>query len=443
VALAQIHRLSYAYPGGARALREAEAELGPGLTLVTGPSGGGKSTLLRVLNGLVPHFHGGRWQGTARVAGLDVLATPTARLAREVGFVFQDPERQSVAGRVEQDVAFALENVGTPPREAARRVAEAMEVAGISHLRERRLPTLSGGERQRVAIAGALALQPAVLVLDEPTSQLDAEGADAVLACCADLASRGLAVVISEHRVEHLLHLATAGLRVEAGGVARGAPALAPPLRRQSRAQPGAIAWEVSGLIAGLGRRPLLEVPGLAGRRGELLVLEGPNGGGKTTLLRTLAGLAAPLSGRVERAPGRIAYLPQDPAALLHRPTVAAEVAATLRLAGAEASAGAVAALLSDFGLAELGDRHPRDLSGGQRERAAMAAVLAVRPEIALLDEPTRGMDADSLQRLVDVVDRLLGAGTSVVIATHDRRLAEVADRVARVAGGGLTMVRG
>jgi len=135
VALAQIHRLSYAYPGGARALREAEAELGPGLTLVTGPSGGGKSTLLRVLNGLVPHFHGGRWQGTARVAGLDVLATPTARLAREVGFVFQDPERQSVAGRVEQDVAFALENVGTPPREAARRVAEAMEVAGISHLR--------------------------------------------------------------------------------------------------------------------------------------------------------------------------------------------------------------------------------------------------------------------------------------------------------------------
>ena len=443
MALAQIHRLSYAYPGGSRALREAEAELDAGLTLVTGPSGGGKSTLLRVLNGLVPHFHGGRWQGTARVAGLDVLATPTARLAREVGFVFQDPERQSVAGRVEQDVAFALENVGTRPREAARRVAEAMEVAGICHLRDRRLPTLSGGERQRVAIAGALALQPALLVLDEPTSQLDEQGSDAVLACCADLARRGLAVVVSEHRVERLLPLATATLRVEQGAVARGAPAPATPLRRRHRATPGATAWEVSALVAGLGRRPLIEISSLLGRRGELLVLEGPNGGGKTTLLRTLAGLVAPISGRVERAPGRVGYLPQDPAALLHRPTVAAEVAATLRLAGADASPGVVAAVLQGFGLTELGQRHPRDLSGGQRERAAMAAVLAVRPEIAFLDEPTRGMDAASLQLLVDAVDGLLEAGTSVVIATHDRRLAAVADRVARVAGGGLSVVRG
>src|SRR6266487_2565697 len=152
MATASLARLTYWYPGSAApALRAADLEVGPGLTVVAGPSGGGKSTLLRLFNGLVPHFHGGRIAGSAIVCGLDVIATPTRRLAREVGFVFQDPEMQTVYGVVEREVAFGLENLAVPEAELRPRVAEALDAVGAAALAGRRVATLSGGERQRVA----------------------------------------------------------------------------------------------------------------------------------------------------------------------------------------------------------------------------------------------------------------------------------------------------
>ena len=429
-ALAAFDRFSYWYPGAEEAaLAEVGLELTPGLTLVTGPSGGGKSTLLRSLNGLVPHFHGGRVAGSARVAGSDLLGTPTWRLARSVGFVFQNPEAQFVHATVEHDVAFGLENTGMARAAMGERVEEALAAVGALGLKGRRIASLSGGERQRVALAGALALRPALVVLDEPTSQLDEDGARALAAACFRLRERGTAVVVGEHRLA-LFAAADRSLQVVAGRVAGGREAPRRDAGRPPRRPAGAAAWRLENVVAGLGP-PVLDGISAEGRAGQVVAVTGSNGSGKTTLLRVLAGLLKPASGRVERAAGRIAYLPQDPAALLHQPTVIDEVRLTLRRTGGREDPEA---LLDEMGLGALAARYPRDLSGGERQRAAIAAVIAGPPALALLDEPTRGMDAAARERLAAAVDRLARGGAAVVLATHDEVLAaSVADSVLRL----------
>jgi energy-coupling factor transport system ATP-binding protein len=433
VATARLTGLTYAYPGGATpALDDVSLDVGDGLTLVVGSSGGGKSTLLRVLNGLVPHFHGGRISGGAVSAGVDVIATPTRMLARRVGFVFQDPELQAVYDTVEREVAFGLENLGVPAREMTGRVDDALEEAGAQHLAGRRLSTLSGGERQRVAIASVLAMRPATVVLDEPTSQLDPEGAAHVVEATVSLRATGRSVVLSEHRVEALRDVADDVLVVEAGHARRGD---IPPQQLIAMASnghhPGAEAWSLHGVTAGFIGCPVLDGVELSGRHGEVVALVGPNGAGKTTLLRTIAGVLKPLSGKAERAPGRVAYLPQNPSALLHRPTVREEVELTLRRADEKQDAVAV---LRALGLAHVAERYPRDLSSGERQRAALATILAGRPQLVLLDEPTRGMDAFARRALIALVSQLRENGSAVVLATHDTALVEaLADRVVPV----------
>ena len=439
MAIANLERLGYWYPDTARAaLRVDRLCLGGGLTIVRGSSGGGKSTLLRLLNGLVPHFHGGRITGRVEVLGNDVLTTPTHRLAQQVGFVFQDPERQFVHGSVLREVAFGLENRGVPSAEMDGRIEAALAAVGIAGLRRRRIGTLSGGERQRVAIAAALALGPRLLVLDEPTSQLDPEGAAAVVASLAALLASGHDLVVSEHRPRGLEEIATAALRIEGGWVERGDPRdpaldAAAPSRRKAGSG-GGPAWSMAGVSAGPAGEPVVERVNLEGRKGQVVVLQGPNGGGKSTLLRVLAGLLPALAGTVEREPGRVAYLPQDPAALLHLPTVRAEVELTLGRAG---DREAPEVILGALGLIALADRYPRDLSSGERQRAAIAATLAGSPAIALLDEPTRGMDEASRDALGDLVVRLAENGSSIVIATHDEALgSRLADRVVEIRDG-------
>jgi ABC-type multidrug transport system ATPase subunit len=174
----------------------------------------------------------------------------------------------------------------------------------------------------------------------------------------------------------------------------------------------------------------------LAGGPGDVVVLMGPNGGGKTTLLRVIGGLLRPRAGTVDRVPGRVAYLPQDPAALLHRPSVRAEVEATLRWTDSRETADRI---LGELGLLAVAERYPRDLSSGQRQRAAVACVLAGHPRIALLDEPTRGMDFAARTDMIAVLRRLRDGGTAIVLATHDSDLAaEIGDRIVRVEGGRL-----
>jgi len=436
MAIARITHLSYWYPGSTDpALTNVTTEIEDGLTVITGPSGGGKSTLLRVLNGLVPHFHGGRIAGSIEVLGTDVIKTTTRRLARTVGFVFQDPELQTVYDVVDREVAFGLENIAMPRPEMVGRVEEALHAAGISHLAGRRVRTLSGGERQRVALASALAMRPRLVVLDEPTSQLDPEGAAMVLDATTRLVEQGRAAVIAEHRLQRLLPLAAAHITVDEGRMTTGPPTT----RRNHTARPnpsppGPLAWSLAGVTAGFGTHVVLDAVDAAGHQGEVVALCGPNGGGKTTLLRLIAGALSPASGKVERRPGRIAYLPQNPTALLHRPTLRAEVSMTLERAGEK---DAPEVILNQLGLTEVANRYPRDLSTGERQRAALAAVLPGRPALVLLDEPTRGMDDAARDALVRLVTHLRDTGSAIVLATHDEQLrATLADRVLKVSGG-------
>jgi energy-coupling factor transport system ATP-binding protein len=436
MAIARLTNLSYWYPGTEEpALRDVSLLIDAGLTLVTGPSGGGKSTLLRVLNGLVPHFHGGRIAGGAEVEGHDVVTTPTRTLARTVGFVFQDPELQTVYDAVDREVAFGLENIALPPREMAARVEEALHAAGVAHLAGRSVRTLSGGERQRVALASALAMRPRLVVLDEPTSQLDPEGASMVLDAVRDLVKQGRAAVIAEHRLERLLPQASASVIVEQGSVTAEWPSTSIPTAIPSKSSHrGRVAWSFAGVTAGFGGRIVLDSIDAVGHQGEVVALSGPNGGGKTTLLRLIAGALVPMSGKVERRPGRIAYLPQNPTALLHRPTLRSEVSLTLERAGESEPPEAI---LTELGLLAVAGRYPRDLSCGERQRAALAAVLPGRPDLVLLDEPTRGMDGAARSALVTLVARLRDGGASVVLATHDPDLrAALADRELNVSGG-------
>ena len=475
-----IRRLTYHYPDtNAPALADVDLELGDGMTVVAGDSGSGKSSLLRVLNGLIPHFHGGRIRGEAMVRGISVLRARTRQLAREVGFVFQDPEAQFVYGTVQREVAFGPENLGLRRTEIAGRVDEALAAMEIEHLRLRSISTLSGGERQRVALASALAMRPAILAMDETTSQLDPSGADAFLDACLGLAEAGASLVLAEHRLGRLLPVASQLVlmdqgRLQAAGAPRTlavrlhhppqvvelarrlgwdplpltlaeatlmAPRLARPARRPAAAS-GPIAWETSGLALAHRGRTVLDGADIAGRAGEVVVLMGDNGSGKTTLLRALAGLHPPASGAVHRhlSDGdRVAYLPQDPTALLHRPSLAAEVDLTLSRTGLTAAAAEAERdlVLDQLGLADLAARYPRDLSGGERQRAAIAAILAGGPALALLDEPTRGMDGSARQALAALVRRMRQAGAAVVLATHDSELAaDLGDRIIRLAAG-------
>ncbi|MCA1834085.1 MAG: ABC transporter ATP-binding protein, partial [Actinobacteria bacterium] len=335
-----VERLSYTYPRSAgRAIDDVTLTIDDGdFVLIAGDSGGGKSTLVRAMIGLVPHFYGGAFDGRVRVAGRDTRTNHPRDLADVVGFVAQDPESQSVVDRVEDEIVFAMENLGADPPIMRKRLEETLDAIGLTSLRSRRLDTLSGGERQRVAIASVLAAQPKCLILDEPTSQLDPQSAEEVLSLLQRLnADLGLAIVLVEHRLERVVQYAHRMIVMREGTVVDdGVPrdvlqrgTVATPLSRVARA----LSWEPLPLTLREGRtfartintriphradiaptgdvfidvkdagvtrggNEVLKRVTFAARAGETVALVGRNGSGKTTLLRTLVGLLKPHRGR-------------------------------------------------------------------------------------------------------------------------------------------------
>jgi energy-coupling factor transport system ATP-binding protein len=444
VALARIEELTYSYPGvSAPALASVSLEIEAGeVVCVLGPSGGGKSTLLRALAGLVPHFHGGSFAGRVEIAGLDTRRHRPAELAGTVASVFQDPEDQVVLTRVAAEVAFGLENVGAPPLEIQPRATAALETVGAGHLAERVTQELSGGELQRVCIASALALGPRLLLLDEPTSQLDPEGATAVFDAAAD----GRSVVVSEQRPALALERCDRVLFVDGGRIVLDAPrdealdwlaANRPAYLHKLQVVTESEVTDSDDVLVALlrveyayGDRHAVGPADLELGRGEIVALVGPNGSGKTTLGKLAAGLLEPDAGTAAIR-GRAAYLSQDPGRYIVRERADEEVAL-----GVDGDLDRARRALAEVGLAGLAGRHPRDLSSGQRERLALASVLVTNPDVLVLDEPTRGVDPERKDELAARL-RAEAPSRATLVATHDEVFAaEVADRVVELATG-------
>lgn len=472
--------VTFHYPGSdVAALDGVSLAIDEGtFALAAGPTGSGKSTLLRAANGLVPHFTGGSFAGRVTAGGRDTLRYAPRHLADAVAFVPQDPAASFVLDRVEDELAYGMENLGVDAIHMRRRVEEMLDLLDIEPLRGRSVRTLSGGERQRVAIAAAMAAGPRILVLDEPTSQLDPQGAEHVVAALQRLVhDQGMTVLLAEHRLERVAGFADLALGFDAGRVTIGRPAemiprlaLGPPVarlgrlagwdpvpltvrdaRRMARTLPargaappvpaGDVLVETHGLTAAHAGVPALQGVDLLARAGEIVAVMGRNGAGKTTLLRAIAGVHEPVRGSVAVAgrpprPGLSAALcPQEPEAILFADTVIEEVRTTLRARGAdESSAGR---FLEALGIAPLAGHHPRDLSAGQRLLVAAAAVAAAGAPVLLLDEPTRGLDLESKGRLVRFLRSHAANGGAAIFATHDVELvATVATRVVMLAGG-------
>ncbi|GGD17055.1 ABC transporter ATP-binding protein [Nocardioides daphniae] len=466
------------------------------LVLLAGPTGSGKSTLLGVVTGLVPTYSGGTLRGDVTWDGESILHLPARERAGRIGFVGQNPAAWFVTDTVEEELAYAMEQLGLPAATMRRRVEETLDLLGIADLRHRDLRTLSGGQQQRVAIGAVLTMHPRLLVLDEPTSALDPTAAEDVLATLTRLVhDLGVSVLLAEHRIERVVPFADRMVLVRGDGtvevdvpqvVLERSP-IAPPLvdlgrsvgwsplpltvreaRRRAAAlrtplaealevpataptdQPaptGTPVLEARGLSVAHRTTPVLDGVDLALHAGHVTALMGRNGAGKSTLLWTLQGRLARVGGTLLNAgrdPHAVArderrtltgMVPQSAADLLYLESVSEECVAAD--AAADAEPGTCRALLDRLVPGLDDESHPRDLSEGQKLALAVAVVLTTRPAVLLLDEPTRGLDYPGKAALSTILRELAGEGHAVLVATHDVEfVALTCDRVVVLAEG-------
>jgi energy-coupling factor transport system ATP-binding protein len=501
--LVEMGAFSYRYPGASlEALRAVDLDIAEGeLVVLAGRSGSGKSTLLRALSGLVPHYHGGEVSGTLSVCGLDVREHGPAELGGHVGFMGQDPETQVVSTTVRAELSLPLELRGEPATTRARAIEEAALALGIGPLLDRTTDTLSGGELQRVALAATLVLRPRLVLLDEPTSQLDPVAGDELLALVRRLNEEwGLGVVLAEHRLERCLSAADRVVAMDTGGVAFDGdpgPFLDWALKSEpALATPGARLFALAGLrpsptsvkeardhiksadilafgsgVVELGRQPgpagtsastATASPARANRavlRARNLWVELDSGEARRAVLRGVslevaAGETVALMGR--NGAGKTTLL-RAAAGLVEPIRGGVETGRGCALlpqapgdlfvrerVGEELPGDEGLTALRAVGLDWAADADPRDLSGGERQRLALAIVMAGRaesepPGAICLDEPTRGMDPARKRELADWIRELAAAGAGVVVATHDVEFAACfARRVVLLGEGGV-----
>ena len=435
-----------------------------------GASGSGKSSLLRLMNGLVPHFHEGTLSGTVTVAGLDVASTPLEQLGRRTGTVLQHPRRQFFTSTVVDEVSFALENFGIEPADIQDRAVQTMRQVGVLHLAEAPLAALSGGQQQRVAIAAALAHQPQLLLLDEPSSNLSHDVLASLRQVLERLAGDGVTIVVSEHRLHYLAGLLDRVIVLGSGHVgdewsgaefaglpdnalvSRGLRGTPPPPRRLEpvaaigasveQGRPPTPAEVVTGLhLRGvrcrLRGRTVLSVEEALLPRGAVTAVRGPNGAGKTTLARVVIGLqrhtgTISLDGEVLSRLQRqrlSAIVMQDVQRQLFTDSVRAEMELAAR--GRSEQMGredqTLPAQLAAFDLSELVEQHPLALSGGQQQRLVVAATQYSGARVVVFDEPSSGVDRRHLRSITAAIRRCATPETVVLLISHDEDLLHLA----------------
>ena len=511
----RLEKVTYSYPySDSCALSDVNLELKKGeFVLLVGPSGCGKSTLVRCLNRLVPEVSGGSFSGRVLLRGKDLEHEKVHRLALEVGMVFQNPETQLFSLTVGEDLAFGPENLGLPRQEVRSRVETALKEVGLERLRDHFIFTLSGGEKQRTAIGGNLAMQPEILVLDEPTSDLDPVGTREVLELLRQLnAEKQTTLILIEHKLDAVFEMADRMLVMDEGRlILDGKPfeilcreeeklrklGIHPPQLTEIASFLG-LASETSNVPAyetllkrltellqasevesQLGSRegtefeipdsilqppesfPHVRIENLCYRHedgseafenlnleikhGEFLALLGHNGAGKTTLAGHLIGFCRPASGRVllngkdisrystAQLSKQVGYLFQNPDSQIFTDSVFEEVRFGLENLGMpeEEIKRLANSALEMMELSAYKNRHPHSLSRGQRQRLAVASILALEPDLLVLDEPTTGQDRGHIRKFLDKIRELNRLGKTVILITHDMELAaEYAERV-------------
>ncbi|CAB4330391.1 MAG: ATP-binding cassette domain-containing protein [Actinobacteria bacterium] len=467
-------------------LEIAEGEL----VLVIGPTGSGKSSLLRLINGLVPHHTGGILAGSIEVDGISTAEVKPGGLAHLIGIVGQNPINGFVADTVEEELVFGMEALNLSNETMRKRVEEVLDLMSLASLRNRTIATLSGGEQQRVAIASALVAHPKVLVLDEPTSALDPIAAEEVLSILHRLVhDLSLTVVIAEHKLERVIQFADRIVHINgAGSAVVGTPEeilmnspIAPPIVELARTlglkEIGVSVREMRRLTQEFRDSHQVAKPEVAltslkvcatikdltisysGKNAvnslsttiyenEIVAIMGRNGAGKSSLLRAIAGVSDNAAGEVivsginsqklhsKQRRENIGYIPQEPSDLLYGQSVSEECKQADN--DNQVASGTTFALLSQLVPGISAQTHPRDLSEGQRLGLALSVVLSANPHMLILDEPTRGLDYQAKRVLTKMlIDFARVFNRSVIIATHDVELvAELATRTIFIADG-------
>jgi cobalt transport protein ATP-binding subunit len=489
-----IEGLAYRYRGQQKpALKGIDLEVAEGeFVVVMGPSGAGKSTLCVSLNGLIPHFFKGKMEGEVRVGGRSTREGKVGEFAQEVGLVFQDFEAQLFSTNVALEVAFGPENFSVEREEMIERVERVLRQVRLEGFEKRTPATLSGGQKQRLAIASVLAMEPRILCLDEPTTDLDPVGKLGIFEIAEGLKDRDdVTLIVVEHETEETLE-ADRIIVLRDGEIVADRPAREVlrdvELLEESSVMPLQVTrffhemglwqgqlpltpqeglaefrrrgWLVSPdrhgrLVEADGKReegygePVIEVKGLTHRypngvvalegvdltvrKGEFLAVLGQNGSGKTTLVKHFNGLLKPTEGTVRvgedetteqglrRLGQSVGYVFQNPDHQIFSDTVSDEVAFGPKIRGMEESEikERVEEALAAVGLERRGDEDPFGLTKGERQRVAVASVLAVRPEVLILDEPTTGLDYAEQRSMMDLIKSLNEAGSTIIVVTH------------------------
>jgi energy-coupling factor transporter ATP-binding protein EcfA2 len=475
VAYAEIKNLTFQYPNETKpALSSVSLAIPKGqFVVLAGRSGSGKTTLLRHLKKELQPI--GRCSGEVLYEGQHVQELSPMQSAQEIGMVFQNPENQLVMDTVIQELAFSLENLGYDTSTIQKRIAELISFLGFQDLLHRSVHTLSGGQKQLVNLAAVLILQPRLLLLDEPTAQLDPIAAKEFLTLLKRIHEElGITIIMSEHRLDDVLPLADRLVFMESGSVLYDAPPVevmaylwernelrlylpqiprlflewgvtVPPLtvRDGQRILPNLTPVQ-SSVYERKKRNVLLEAKGiyfqyekngalilqnlsLAIQKGEWVSLVGKNGTGKSTLLTVLAGLRSIRRGKLlwegkqlHKTDAQIGYVSQQPSYHFTQDTVWEELFLQAQELGYKQPEEVVTALLSRFHIEGTKRRHPHDCSGGEQQLLAICSVLLQRPKLLILDEPTKGLDPEKKEELAKQLSQLQNEGTTIMMATHD-----------------------
>ncbi|MFV0362447.1 MAG: ABC transporter ATP-binding protein [Suipraeoptans sp.] len=461
----QINDLSFRYSGSQSAsLQNINLTIGKGdFILLTGESGCGKTTLTRVLNGLCPQFFEGELTGQYLLNGKNAFDMTLDEIGMKIGNVFQDPRSQFFSTNTTDEIVMAMENRNYPVATMRERLDEVQNLLHLDGLLDRSIFNLSSGEKQKIAIASACAIHPSVVVLDEPSANLDAESTRHLAKFLEILKAQGMTIIVSEHRLYYLAHLIDKMVFMENGYIhsiyssaeARAIPSDKmiqmglrlfdiPPKRIGQSQSDEAPFINVSKLSFSRYKKSILRHLSFCLSIGEIVAITGNNGVGKSTFCKILSGILSETGGDIsvnnKRAGRKMRltnsfFVGQDADYQLYASTVLEEV--TLNLKTSEALTSSAKEILKQLDLSEYENRHPVSLSGGQKQRVLLAAALLRKRPILILDEPTSGLDGRHMRITAEILRKITKQGVSIMLITHDMEFLQlVADRVVCMQNG-------